>query len=137
MSTGQRIHGDWNQLAGSVKEKYGEVTDDDLRQAEGNIDRLIGIIQEKTGQAREQIEAFIDSIWQYTSDAGESARRGYQQVAQRAREGYRQSTEVLAQRPTESVLAAFGVGLLAGIAIGMAIAKHQQPDPSWIQRWRS
>lgn len=55
-----KIKGNWNQLKGKLKQEYGELTDDDLRYAEGKEDELLGNIQEKTGKTKEQIKEFID-----------------------------------------------------------------------------
>ncbi len=57
-----RIKGNWNQLKGKIKQKYGNLTDDDLTFREGQEDELVGRIQKKTGQAREEIISFINSI---------------------------------------------------------------------------
>jgi len=54
-----KIKGNWNQIKGNLKEKYGELTDDDLSYAEGKEDQLIGKIQERTGKAKDEI---IDEI---------------------------------------------------------------------------
>ncbi|WP_421870788.1 CsbD family protein [Marinoscillum sp.] len=51
-----QLKGSWNQLTGQLKEKYGELTDDDLKKAEGKAEELIGILQEKTGKTQEQLE---------------------------------------------------------------------------------
>lgn len=51
-----RIQGKWKQLTGTLKEKWGELTDDDLRVAEGNRDYLVGRIQERYGIARDEAE---------------------------------------------------------------------------------
>ena len=48
-----RIEGNWKQLAGSVKTKWGKLTDDDLAVVEGQRDKLAGKIQERYGIARE------------------------------------------------------------------------------------
>lgn len=45
----QSLAGNWNQLRGKLKEKWGKLTDDDLRQFSGNVDQLVGRIQSKTG----------------------------------------------------------------------------------------
>ena len=45
-----QIKGNWHQLKGQLKEKYGELTDDDLMMAQGKAEELIGILQEKTGK---------------------------------------------------------------------------------------
>lgn len=57
-----KLRGNWNQAKGKLKQEYGELTDDDLTYAEGQEDELMGRIQEKTGQAKESIKKFIDSL---------------------------------------------------------------------------
>lgn len=55
-ATTQKWEGRWEQLKGKVKKVWGAITDDDLTQAEGDYERTIGVIKEKTGEAREEIE---------------------------------------------------------------------------------
>ncbi|MEX1021326.1 MAG: CsbD family protein [Litorilinea sp.] len=50
------IKGQWNQLKGEVKQKWGKLTDDDITQIEGSYDKLVGRIQERYGYARERAE---------------------------------------------------------------------------------
>lgn len=59
-TTRQKWEGRWDQLKGRVKEFWGQVTDDDLAEAEGNFDRLVGLIEERTGERREAIEGRLD-----------------------------------------------------------------------------
>lgn len=49
-----KIKGQWKQLAGKVKAKWGKLTDDDLKVAEGTSEYLIGKVQERYGVAREE-----------------------------------------------------------------------------------
>ena len=51
-----RIAGQWKQLAGKIKEKWGKLTDDDIQRAEGNSEYLAGKIQERYGIARDEAE---------------------------------------------------------------------------------
>ena len=55
-----RIEGNWHQIVGSVKEEWGELTDDDLKVIEGSVERLAGKVRERYGiaieEAREQVE---------------------------------------------------------------------------------
>lgn len=51
-----RIKGKWKQLSGTLKEKWGKLTDDDLRIAEGNREYLAGKIQERYGLAKDEAE---------------------------------------------------------------------------------
>ena len=58
----QELQGQWNRLKGQVKEKWGQLTDDDLQISGGNVDQLVGRIQQKTGVARDQIEKFLSDL---------------------------------------------------------------------------
>lgn len=55
MNTDQ-IEGNWKILKGKLKQKWGQLTDDDLDVLEGNKDELVGRIQSRTGETRETIE---------------------------------------------------------------------------------
>ena len=57
-----RIKGNWNQLKGKVKQKYAELTDDDLMYAEGESEKLLGKLQEKRGKSREALIKEINSL---------------------------------------------------------------------------
>lgn len=57
-----RIKGQWKQLTGKLKEKWGKLTDDDLKVAEGNSDYLAGKLQERYGIARDEAKKQIDDF---------------------------------------------------------------------------
>lgn len=59
MSPDLKIKGNWNELKGKLKEKYGELTDDDLVYAEGQKDQLLGRLQKKTGAAKDELTKFL------------------------------------------------------------------------------
>jgi uncharacterized protein YjbJ (UPF0337 family) len=56
------IKGNWNVLKGNLKQKYAELSDDDLTYVEGKEDELIGRIQKKTGKTREEVVKEINSL---------------------------------------------------------------------------
>jgi uncharacterized protein YjbJ (UPF0337 family) len=56
------IKGNWNELKGKLKQKYGNLTDDDLKYAEGKEDELLGSIQKKTGKSRDEVVKEIRSL---------------------------------------------------------------------------
>jgi len=65
-----RVKGNWNQFKGKVREKWGDLTDDDLARVEGNWDQLVGKIEERTGQMRMDIENRLsDIVDQYNESA--------------------------------------------------------------------
>ena len=73
----QELQGQWNRLRGQVKEKWGQLTDDDLQIQGGNIDQLVGRIQQKTGEGREAIEKFLNDL---TSRGGSAVAQATESV---------------------------------------------------------
>ena len=63
------LEGNWKQIRGSIREKWGELTDDELDQIAGKRDRLAGVLQERYGytqmEAERQIDDFLES-WEDT-----------------------------------------------------------------------
>ena len=55
-----RIEGNWKQFSGKVKEKWGQLTDDDLSKINGRRDQLEGIIQQRYGYAKDQARDEVD-----------------------------------------------------------------------------
>ena len=56
------IKGNWNEIKGKLKQKYGELTDDDLSFVEGKEDELLGRLQKKTGQNKEKLREEINKL---------------------------------------------------------------------------
>ena len=54
--------GEWNEVKGRLKQKYGQLTDDDLSYQEGREDELIGRLQKKLGKGKDEIQQIISSI---------------------------------------------------------------------------
>jgi uncharacterized protein YjbJ (UPF0337 family) len=61
MNTDQ-IKGNWKQLIGKAKEKWGRLTDDDWRIVEGQRDQLVGRIQERYGIARDEAQRQVNEF---------------------------------------------------------------------------
>ena len=64
------LEGKWKQLKGSVKEKWGELTDDELDKAAGRFDKVAGLIQERYGYAKDQAEQELEDFLEEQSDLG-------------------------------------------------------------------
>ena len=48
------LRGKWNQLKGEVRTRWGKMTDDDVSQIQGDVEKMIGKIQERYGIAKDQ-----------------------------------------------------------------------------------
>jgi len=55
-----RIEGNWKQLAGQARQKWGKLTDDDFEKAAGRKDELVGKIQERYGIAKDEASKQAD-----------------------------------------------------------------------------
>ena len=62
------LAGKWKQVQGEVKKQWGKLTDDDLMMVEGQKDKLVGLVQERYGYAREQAEREVEQFLQKYSD---------------------------------------------------------------------
>ncbi len=54
------LKGRWNQVKGSIKETWGELTNDDINIIDGEIDRLIGAVQVRSGRHREKVKQEVE-----------------------------------------------------------------------------
>ena len=60
--TNLQIKGSWNELKGKLKQKYGQLTDNDLTFADGKEDELLGRLQQKLGKSKEDLRKEIESL---------------------------------------------------------------------------
>ena len=54
------IEANWKQVKGRVRERWGQLTDDDLERIAGKRDRLLGVLQERYTETRENLEKQIE-----------------------------------------------------------------------------
>ena len=54
--------GKWTEIKGAIKEQWGELTDDDLVEIEGKMEKLAGILQTKYGYTKEKAEQAYKSV---------------------------------------------------------------------------
>jgi uncharacterized protein YjbJ (UPF0337 family) len=57
-----QFKGSWNETKGKLKQKYGQLTDDDVAFAEGKDDELLGRLQTKLGKSKEEIRKVIENL---------------------------------------------------------------------------
>lgn len=133
MLSTQEIRGQWNEVRGKVKQKWGQLTDDDLDIAEGNLEQVIGRIQQKTGEQRRAIEQFLneavpeggrverakETASQYAREASQRARETYDVARQEMGDRYRQVGQYMERHPAESLAVVFGCGLITGVIVGL------------------
>lgn len=63
MTIHDSVEGDWLQLKGTVKQKWGKLTDDELTEINGSKDKLIGKLMSKYDMTKEQAQTEIGRFW--------------------------------------------------------------------------
>lgn len=56
------MEGNWNEMKGKLKQKYANLTDDDLMFEEGKEDELIGRLQKKLGKSKDEVRRMISDL---------------------------------------------------------------------------
>jgi uncharacterized protein YjbJ (UPF0337 family) len=69
-----QLQGKWHQMKGEVKAQWGKLTNDDLEQVNGNLEKLVGVVQERYGYARERAEKEVAAFRKQQADAAAGAR---------------------------------------------------------------
>lgn len=124
--------GNWNEIKGRVRAKWGQMTEDVLEQCKGNMDALVGSIQRTTGEAKDKIQEYLNAgaeegtnLYHQASDA---VRAGTEQVVEGARQvgdtlkaGADQTSKMIQARPLESLMFTFGAGIVAGLTLGLVL----------------
>ena len=129
-----RLEGDWKQLKGRAKERWGKLTDDDLTAISGRRTQLEGKIQERYGyaksQARKEIEDWYRSTEPYLADEIDDIRTEIQSLASsvgrlankqidraqvRATEAARDVEAAITRNPLTAIAIAVGLGFLFGV----------------------
>ena len=89
------MQGNWNETKGKVKTKWGRLTDDDLMQVEGNKDRLVGVIQQKYGIARDKAEQQLEEFMSGSEGLIAKAKEGVADVMEKGKEYVEKGKEVV------------------------------------------
>jgi uncharacterized protein YjbJ (UPF0337 family) len=64
------VEGQWKMIRGEIKKQWGKLTDDELDQAEGNRDKLVGLLQKKYGYTQEKAQQEYDDFVNTWSRSG-------------------------------------------------------------------
>ena len=65
----QQMKGNWNMVKGKLKQRWANLTDNDLQYVDGKEQELVGRIQKRTGETREAVEKAMDDACDYKSSS--------------------------------------------------------------------
>jgi ElaB/YqjD/DUF883 family membrane-anchored ribosome-binding protein len=128
----------WNDIKATLKSKWQQLSDHDLRGFKGSADDLVEMIPRRTGQAKTAIENQLEEmvtqgrsiqkqVGQYVSgaatQASEAYEEGYDLAAQKLKDGYKQASRYAKENPGAAVAILLGSGILAGLGLVMLMRR--------------
>jgi len=133
----ETLQGNWTEMRGKIREKWSQLSDNDLGEFQGNVDQLVGRIQQRTGAARSAIEEYLGEISASASsmmgrlgsavqDSAHTVQHAAGHVQHAVADGAAQAEDFVRNRPGQSVAIAFGVGLVAGLGIAICMQRPQR-----------
>jgi uncharacterized protein YjbJ (UPF0337 family) len=146
MISQQVLQGNWNEIKGKLRSKWGQLSNDDVQHFDGNVDRLMGLIERKTGAGRESVESFLKEVTangssavatatgkvaEVAHQAADKVQEGAAQAADSLREGYdsmqrgcEEAEELVRRHPGEATAICFGAGLLTGLLVALLLRRE-------------
>ena len=58
----ETIKGKWNEIKGEIHTKWGKLTDDELEKSKGNVTSIAGLIQQRYGAKKQEVEDALEKI---------------------------------------------------------------------------
>ena len=84
------VKGKWNEVKGGVQKMWGELTEDDLEKAKGDLTSLSGIIQQRYGESKEAVQTKLND---YFSDKWADVKAGIAEGAEKTKNAVAQASE--------------------------------------------
>ena len=132
----QTLQGNWNEIKGKLRHKWGQLTNDELQMFDGNVERLVGMIQRKTGETRNAIEHYLEELTSngasslsqaaeavrgYATQAAEKVQQTTKQAGESLKHGYEEAEHLVREKPFESMAVCFGSGVFVGVLLGLLL----------------
>lgn len=130
----QQLRGRWDEVRGKVRERWGQLTSDEMDEVRGDATQLVGLIERRTGESREAIERYLNELIEQGAEmagraaqaahqagqqAAAAAERVYSEASRRARESFRRAEELFREHPAGSVATIFTMGVLSGVILAV------------------
>lgn len=119
MST-DKLYSNWEELKGKVKKQWNKLTDDDIDEIEGSMDKLVARLASAYGKSKDEIKKDVDQFFN-NSQVGETIKQMGQKVtenAEKVKENVQQYssdvTKYMKECPVQSALISGAIGFVAG-----------------------
>lgn len=124
----------------AVRKRFPNVNREEIEAASDDVNSMVELLVRKTGEAKEQVEGFVRDLYEggaaqvqhaatavadYAQQAGETMSQTYDDALDMARQRYEQAEGYIQDRPTQSVAAAFCLGIAAGVVATLALSPRR------------
>jgi ElaB/YqjD/DUF883 family membrane-anchored ribosome-binding protein len=116
-----RLKREWKNIRDRVRERWGQLSDDDLIIHGGNVEQFLNRLHKVTGEEIPAIEAFLAEL--IYGDASPATRYAVE-ARERLEEGAARATRLVQRRPVGTAASAVCIGLVAGVLVGLALRRR-------------
>lgn len=132
--TQMELKSKWNDLKQQISEHWSQISSDELNHVGHNAQKLIAYIENRTGEAKDEIERVLSGLddqaaslynrasavaKDYMAGASDATREKAQEVWKMAEQRGAEAKQMVRSRPGESIAVAFGAGIVAGVILGL------------------
>ncbi|KAA5542605.1 hypothetical protein FYK55_13800 [Roseiconus nitratireducens] len=128
----------WDQVHEAILHRWPQIQRGELLRCENNVSDLVDHVSQRVSAKRDEVEAVVREFAPADADSlSERARRQAEHAGESLRAAYQQTSEVIAERPGESVLTSFVAGIVVGAAVtALFMSSRREPEPTTWQRLR-
>lgn len=123
MVTAQEIKGHWKDVQGKLRQRWSELTDNEVGEFSGDVHELVARIQRKTGEASDSVEQYLKQILADADDAvdgmKEHAKDSYESVSQAVADGMSEAEDFVQRKPAQAMGFAVGLGVVIGLCVSL------------------
>lgn len=130
----QSLEANWDAVAQAVRERWSGLDPSEIQSLRRNPDELVAEIQRRTGESQDSISQYLEEISsrgapaaagsmqaarEYAERAGAALQTAGSRVSEGFRTGYTGAEHVIRERPGQTLMAAFGAGIIVGTIVGL------------------
>lgn len=109
---------DFKKIRGAIQQRWGDITDQDIEELKGQKDKLVGLIQEKYGEKKENIEEFLNKIVGQSGASMQDVLEPIFQTKGQVVDYTQRATQYLQREIKENPLSSLFIGIAVGFIIG-------------------
>lgn len=114
------LYSNWEELKGKVKKQWNKLTDDDIDEIEGNVNKLVARLSSAYGKTKDEMQKEIDQFFSQNKlgdkikQVGDKLTEGAEKVKDNVQQYSSDMTKYMKECPVQSALISGAIGFVAG-----------------------